>query len=82
MPYMLYDLTPADPQPEDDIDQLFNRLPRIEPPDGLIKDILLSVGRLPVLNNRPPLTHQVHMDRWTDTGLGTLVIRNEKRGPS
>jgi hypothetical protein len=82
MSYMLYDLTPAAPQPEDDIDRLFNRLPRIEPPDGLIKDILSSVGRLPVLNNRPPLTHRVRVDHRADTGLDTLVIRNEKREPS
>lgn len=79
MSYMLYDFTPAGPQPEDDIDRLFNRLPRIEPPDGLIKDILSSVGHLPTPNTRPSLTQQVRTDRWT---VDTLVIRNEKRGPS
>jgi len=75
MQFMLSRHTPAAFQPEDDIDKLFHRLSRVEPPGELISRILSNVKRLPA-----PM--QIQPDPPVGNGLDNLVVRNEKREPS
>lgn len=67
-------------QPEDDIDQLFNRLSRLEPPGELVSRILSRVRHLPTPVSTQP--------RPAPPGLpgnaepDSLIVRNDKRNPS
>jgi len=75
MQFMLLRHTPAACQPEDDIDKIFHRLSRVEPPGELISRVLQSVRRLPA-------SMQAQPDQPVGDGLDTLVVRNEMREPS
>ena len=73
MQYTTASLSQFDFQAEDDIDRLFNRLAPIEPACELVARILVQVRRLPVSSAR---------QNPIKKGLDTLVVRNERRGPS
>ncbi len=77
MQFMLSRPTPAGFQSEDDIDELFKRLSPIEPASELISRILEHSQ--PAI--RPtPMPAESELPDFE--GLDSLVIRNEKRGPS
>lgn len=82
MRFMLYGLALADRQPEDDIDQLFNWLPRVEPPDGLITRILSHIGHLPAPSADSLSIQHAGQKFLAGEGLETLIIHNEKQEPS
>jgi len=44
---MILSLAEGEFSPEDDIDRLFGKLHRLEPPDDIVKQILARVKRLP-----------------------------------
>jgi len=77
MSFMPSSLTLAGFQPEDDIDTLFQQLPRIEPSGELIARILTYVRHLP-----GPLARQDWLEIPEQEGVDALVARNEKRDPS
>lgn len=45
---MILSLAEGEFSPEDDIDRLFEKLPRLEPPGDIVKQILARVKRLPI----------------------------------
>jgi hypothetical protein len=49
-------LSPSEAEsfPEDDIDRLFEKLHKLEPPGDIVKQILARVKRLPVPRPLPP----------------------------
>ncbi len=77
MSFMSSSLTLAGFQPEDDIDTLFQQLPRIEPSGELIARILTHVWHLP-----GPLAKQDQLEMPEGAGIDALIVRNEKRDPS
>jgi hypothetical protein len=63
----------------DELDELFERLPQIQPPPSLIDQILTSVGRLP----RPPLNKSGEAKiADEEDGMDSLVKRNDHLPPS
>ena len=64
-------------QPEDDVDQLFHRLPQMEPSGELITRILAHIRRLP-----GPLWQQDQLGSPEGGEMDALVVRNEKHDPS
>jgi hypothetical protein len=63
----------------DELDELFERLPQIQPPPSLIDQILTSVGRLP----RPPLNKPGEAKiADEEDGMDSLVKRNDHLPPS
>ncbi len=71
---------PDDNLPEDDIDQLFGKLERVEPPPALIARILANVSQLSQAEAQkkgPPAG-----EPWIFDNLDNLVVRNEKKEPS
>jgi len=81
MHYISSDYASEDCLPEDDIDQLFKRLPQIEVPDELV-NILLHVGHSPVPANISCPIQNVWQDYPAGTGFDVHIVRNEKREPS
>lgn len=79
MLFMPYVLTLSDLQPEDEIDQLFQRLPEVEPPREVITRMLSQIQRLPRPTALPSLSIQ---DGLAGQSEDTLIVRNEKRDPS
>ncbi len=69
---------------EDDIDQLFRRLPKIQPPSILVSRIMSSVSQLPKDQQYPlkddlPSKDIEESTPWTD--LDGLVVRKENTEP-
>jgi len=79
MLFMPYVLTLSDLQPEDELDQLFQRLPEVEPPHEVITRMLSQIQRLPRPTALPSLSVQ---DGLAGQSEDTLIVHNEKRDPS
>ena len=63
----------------DELDELFKRLPQIQPPPSLIEQILTSVGKLP----RHPLNEPGEAKIVDEEdGMDSLVKRNDHLPPS
>lgn len=63
----------------DELDELFKRLPQIQPPPSLIEQILTSVGQLP----RHPLNKPGEAKKVDEEdGMDSLVKRNDHLPPS
>lgn len=77
MQFMSLRSTPAGFQSEDDIDELFKRLSPVEPSSALISRILEHIKRVAI-----PVPASTQPEPSCFEGLDSLVIRNEKRGPS
>jgi hypothetical protein len=61
--------------PDDELDDLFNRLEQLEPPPALIARILTSISRLP----RPKLPQAGQYPLWDESD--TLVVRRDEDPP-
>ena len=77
MQFMSLRPTPVGFQSEDDIDKLFKRLLPIEPSSELISRILEHIQHVAL-----PVHTSVQPEPSDFKNLDSLVIRNEKRGPS
>lgn len=63
----------------DELDELFGRLPQIQPPPSLIEEILTSVGQIPrPLLKKPGEAKKVD----EEDGMDSLVKRNDYLPPS
>ena len=65
-------------QPEDDVDELFNRLEQLEPPGELVARILTHIGRLSRSSMHTPLLPE----RTGSEESQGLIVRNEWRDPA
>ena len=77
MPYTQYIFFSDEILPKDDIDKLFEKLERLEPPPTLIENILKLTIKPPPAPAQPD---SIPLDPWAQ--LDSLVIRNEKLKPS
>ncbi len=68
---------PDETLPKDDIDKLFEKLERLEPPPSLLERILELTVKAPSVRQPPELTPD---DPWTE--LDGLVVRKDKLNPS
>ena len=77
MPYTQYIFFSDEILPKDDIDKLFEKLERLEPPPTLIENILKLTIKPPPA---PAQSDLIPLDPWAQ--LDSLVIRNHKLEPS
>lgn len=73
MKYPQYTLFAEEVLPDDEIDDLFSRLPVLEPPESLVERILDTVSRLP----RPQFIFPTSWDT-----LDGLILRHDTSEPS
>ncbi|HEX7735007.1 MAG TPA: hypothetical protein VF458_09090 [Ktedonobacteraceae bacterium] len=61
----------AEPFPKDDIDRLFEKLPKLEPPGDIIKQILARIKQLPAPWPSPQAGLDQFADKTAHSGLQT-----------
>jgi hypothetical protein len=79
MQYVPYSFFADDSLPKDDVDRLFEQLEQIEPPSSLITQILKNITGKNRYKSSPDVADPESLP-WDE--LDSLVVRNEKLGPS